>query len=97
MGDQWPMTNYELPAANYDFSSGAGALLRRMAQASTASRMMMVTQMAASVPPVALAYCTTIGAMITETRLTTLIMGFRAGPAVSFMGSPTVSPTTPAL
>ncbi len=42
-------------------------------------------------------YWTTMGAMMTATRLTTLIMGFRAGPAVSLRGSPTVSPTTEAL
>ena len=38
-----------------------------------------------------------IGAMITLTRLITLIIGLSAGPAVSFSGSPTVSPTTLAL
>ncbi len=38
-----------------------------------------------------------IGAMISDTRLITLIIGLSAGPAVSFNGSPTVSPTTAAL
>ena len=40
---------------------------------------------------------TTIGAMIRLIRLMTLINGFSAGPAVSFSGSPTVSPTMLAL
>ena len=40
---------------------------------------------------------TMIGAMMTETKFTTLIIGLSAGPAVSFNGSPTVSPTTAAL
>ena len=37
------------------------------------------------------------GTISSETRLTTLIIGLRAGPAVSLSGSPTVSPMTLAL
>ena len=47
-------------------------------------------------PPVA-ATLITSGATSRETRLTTLIIGLRAGPAVSLSGSPTVSPITLAL
>ncbi len=49
-------------------------------------------------PPIPrLVYFTITGAAIKLTMFTTLIIGFSAGPAVSFNGSPTVSPTTPAL
>jgi len=48
-------------------------------------------------PPTPKCSCETmIGAAIRLTRLTSLIIGFKAGPAVSFSGSPTVSPTTAA-
>src|ERR1041384_3234239 len=73
---------------------GAGALERITAHARTPSRASATTQTTITVEPAAPEYCTTIGAMITETRLTTLIIGFSAGPAVSLNGSPTVSPTT---
>src|SRR5919198_1160318 len=76
---------------------GAGAFERNTAQPSTPSRIRAMTQTAIIVEPTAPEYCTTIGAIITETRFTTLIIGLRAGPAVSLNGSPTVSPTTPAL
>src|SRR4029077_11192853 len=42
-------------------------------------------------------YFTTSGTMSRATRFMTLISGFRAGPAVSLNGSPTVSPMTAAL
>ena len=42
-------------------------------------------------------YLTTMGTMSTATRQMTLTSGFSAGPAVSFSGSPTVSPTILAL
>src|SRR4029453_919402 len=43
------------------------------------------------------ATATTVGAISTATRFITLIRGFRAGPAVFFNGSPTVSPITVGL
>src|SRR3990172_9366977 len=73
--------------------SGFCRLLCQMAATRIAASRRTVIQPAAP----SVRYCTTIGAMITETRLTTLIIGLSAGPAVSFIGSPTVSPTTLAL
>gem|GEM_PF-1590402 len=42
-------------------------------------------------------YLTINGTTSRATMLTTLITGFKAGPAVSLYGSPTVSPVTAAL
>src|SRR6186713_2942971 len=63
--------------------AGAGAFERMTAQASTPRRASATTQTIIAVTPVAPEYCTTIGAMMTETRFTTLIIGLSAGPAVS--------------
>src|SRR4030042_1576278 len=72
---------------------GAGFLLREIAQP-IATRRTKATIYEATCE---LLYFTMTGAIIKLTRLTTLIIGFSAGPAVSFNGSPTVSPTTLAL
>src|SRR5687768_13468932 len=73
---------------------GAGAFERITAQVNTPSKTSATAQTPREAPP---EYCTMMGAIITDTRFTTLIIGFSAGPAVSLNGSPTVSPTTPAL
>src|SRR5215207_8505544 len=91
---------FRVPVLTAGFTSvieGAGALERITAQASRPSKASATAQTTTKAEPVAPEYCTTIGAMITETRFTTLIIGLSAGPAVSLNGSPTVSPTTPAL
>ncbi len=71
----------------------AGRLLSLMAQTTMASS----TIMAMAVGRLTVSVETTIGAMIREIRLMTLISGLSAGPAVSLSGSPTVSPTMLAL
>ena len=75
------------------FNFGAAFLLRPTLQMIAAASRITTIQ-----PPTPrFWYATRIGAAINETILTTLIIGFNAGPAVSLSGSPTVSPTTLAL
>src|SRR5208337_5335885 len=82
---------FGLLVLGFSFSE-TSCLLRHRAQDAAAISNRATTKVAQLVLA-----ATMIGAMIRETRLTTLIMGFKAGPAVSFNGSPTVSPTTLAL
>src|SRR5512136_2989448 len=72
-----------------DQISGMGFLLFQIPHSRPAPSMATNSQ---PISPI-LSYLTNIGAASRLTRLTTLIIGFNAGPAVSFRGSPTVSPT----
>lgn len=76
-------------------SSSWMIVLRRLTTtASTTSTSVMATTVRRTAPG---SGRMTTGAMRIATRFMTLMMGLSAGPAVSFSGSPTVSPMTPAL
>ena len=69
----------------------------RLEKARAAIRMTRETPAMARRSPVWCRSEITAGRTSRETRFITLIIGFRAGPAVSLNGSPTVSPMTAAL